>query len=360
MYGTLFKFWISARRGGACAIVALMALASAGCHIAPNKANETPLQIVPPQSNVPRELAKTTLPRYTIEPPDILTIDAIQLIPKAPYHLRTLDVIMVEVTEALPDSPINGPYTVEPGGGIQLGVPYGSVNVAGLTVDDAAKAIHEQLTRVLKEPEVTVRLGQVSATQQISGQHLVTPDGTVTLGTYGSVNVTGKTLAEAKAAIEQHLSAFLESPEVGVTVFAYNSKVYYVVTQGAGLGDGVARFPMTGNETVLDAISQINGLQSVSSKRIWIARPTPGCEDRVIPVDWCAVTGRGSSATNYQIMPGDRIFVEEDKLVALDNGLGKLISPFERIFGFTLLGTNTVQRIKFFNQGNQFNNNVGP
>jgi polysaccharide biosynthesis/export protein len=341
--------------------MALLATASVGCHLAPNKVAETPLQIVPPQSNMPRELAKTTLPRYTIEPPDILTIDAIQLTPRSPYHLRTLDVIMVEVTEALPDSPINGPYTIEPGGSIQLGAPYGSVNVAGLTVDEAAKTIHEQLQRVLKEPEVTVRLGQVSATQQISGQHLVTPDGTVTLGTYGSVNVTGKTLVEAKTAIEQHLSAYLEKPEVGVSVYAYNSKVYYVITQGAGLGDGVARFPMTVNETVLDAISQINGLQSVSSKRIWIARPTPGCAaDRIMPVDWCAVTGRGSAVTNYQIMPGDRIFVEEDKLVALDNGLGKLISPFERIFGFTLLGTNTVQKIKFFNQPNGFGGNITP
>ncbi len=29
--------------------------------------------------------------------------------------------------------------------------------------------------------------------------------------------------------------------EVAVDVFGYNSKVYYVVTQGAGLGDGAAQ-----------------------------------------------------------------------------------------------------------------------
>ena len=58
-------------------------------------------------------------------------------------------------------------------------------------------------------------------------------------------------------------------------MFAYNSKVYYVITEGAGQGDLVARLPITGNETVLDAISQINGLSRLSSKNIWIARPTP-------------------------------------------------------------------------------------
>jgi polysaccharide export outer membrane protein len=161
------------------------------------------------------------------------------------------------------------------------------------------------------------------------------------------------TLDEARAAIERHLSQFLDSPEVSVNVFAYNSKVYYIVTQGAGLGDNVVRVPFTGNETVLDAISQVNGLQSVSSKRIWIARPVPGCDQNlVLPVDWCAVTGRGAAATNYQVLPGDRVFIAEDDVVAFDNHLAKWISPIERVFGVTLLGTSTAKQIKFFNQFN--------
>jgi polysaccharide export outer membrane protein len=129
--------------------------------------------------------------------------------------------------------------------------------------------------------------------------------------------------------------------------------VYYIVTQGAGLGDNVVRVPLTGNETVLDAISQVNGLQSVSSKRIWIARPVPGCQENIVlPVDWCAVTGRGAAATNYQIMAGDRVFIAEDQIVAFDNGLAKILSPIERIFGITLLGTSTASDIKFFNNPN--------
>ena len=59
----------------------------------------------------------------------------------------------------------------------------------------------------------------------------------------------------------------LDNPEISLDVFAYNSKVYYIVTQGAGQGDAVYRFPITGNETVLDAISQINGLNFNSSKK---------------------------------------------------------------------------------------------
>jgi polysaccharide export outer membrane protein len=191
-------------------------------------------------------------------------------------------------------------------------------------------------------------LGDIGGKQQISGQHLVTQDGTVTLGTYGSVLVIGQTLAEAKASIERHLSQFLEEPEVSVDVYAYNSKNFYVITQGAQLGDGVSKFPITGNETVLDAISQINGLTSVSSTKIWIARPgqnAAGC-DQLLPVDWIGLTQRGDVTTNYQLMPGDRVYVADDKLVATDNYLAKLISPIERVFGITLLGSSTIFSVK--------------
>jgi polysaccharide export outer membrane protein len=198
----------------------------------------------------------------------------------------------------------------------------------------------------LREPVVSVSLVEMSGRQQIAGQHLVGPDGTVTLGSYGSVPVVGLTLVQAKQVIERHLANFLESPEVSVDVFAYNSKVYYVITEGAGLGDSVTRFPITGNDTVLDAISNVNGLQQVSSKRIWIARPTPGADGvQVLPVDWFAVATCGATSTNYQLMPGDRVIIGEDRLVACDTKLAKLFAPAQRILGFTLLTTGTVSRL---------------
>jgi protein involved in polysaccharide export with SLBB domain len=191
-----------------------------------------------------------------------------------------------------------------------------------------------------------VALAELAATQQVSGEFMVASDGTVRFGSYGSVPVVGLTLDEAKRAIEHHLSQFLDSPEISVDVFAYNSRAYYIILQGAGLGDRVYRLPFTGNETVLDAIANINGLETISSKRIWVARPTrDSCNSQVLPVDWCAISQAGVPATNYQLMPGDRVFVEEDKMVALDTRLAKLFAPFERMMGFTLLGTETATRL---------------
>jgi len=325
-----------------------MVLSSIGCHVVSPYGQTVSLpspQDVP--DNLPRELCKGILPTYTIEPPDILMIDAIHVVPRPPYHLRTFDVLRIRVPGALSDAPIDGAFPVELGGMINLGTPYGTLKVAGLTVEEAEKAIDKHLRGYLKEPNVSATLLDIAAKQQIAGEHLVGPDGTVTLGTYGSVSLVGLTIAQAKRAIEAYLSQFLEDPEVSVDVFAYNSRVYYVVTQGAGLGDGVSRFPVTGNETVLDAISQINGLEQVSSKRIWIARPGRNNQgsDQILPVDWNAITQYGEVGTNYQILPGDRVFVAEDKLIALDTNLAKLTAPLERIMGFTLLGSGTATRL---------------
>ena len=277
-----------------CKLVAAISVVAMGCRAVPPAMEVAPTDVASQPEGVPRELSKVILPTYTIEPPDVLMIDAIHVVPRPPYHLKTLDVISLQVLGTPSDSPISGSYPVEPGGWVRLGQLYGAVKVSGMTVDEASQAIETHLRQFLKEPKVSGTLAETAGKQQITGQHLVGPDGTVTLGTYGSVPVVGLTIAQAKAALEQHLSTYLEEPEISVDVFGYNSKVYYVVTQGAGMGDGLYRFPVTGNETVLDAISQINGLQQVSSKKIWIARPTQGCEQvQILPVSWEAITSPG-------------------------------------------------------------------
>jgi polysaccharide export outer membrane protein len=130
--------------------------------------------------------------------------------------------------------------------------------------------------------------------------------------------------------------------------------VYYVITQGASLGDQVVILPFKGNETALDAIGQIEGLTAVSSTQMWLARPSFRAETgaQVLPIDWQAITKQADATTNYQILPGDRLYVAQDHLVNLDNRFAKFFSPIERLMGVTLLSTNTVQRIKFFHQFN--------
>jgi polysaccharide export outer membrane protein len=303
----------------------------------------------------PSELRKTSLPTYVVEPPDILLIDAIKLVPKPPYRIESLDILQIVVVGTLLGQDIAGQFVVDPSGMVDLGPAYGKVFVAGLAISEATEAIDKHLRRILREPEVSVVLAQSSGMQQIAGEHLIGPDGTINLGTYGSVYVAGLTLAQVKDAVEAQLGKYLQDPRISVDVFAYNSKVYYIISQGAGLGDGVTRVPVTGNETVLDAIAQVNGLSRLASKRIWIARPTPGgkgCE-QTLPVNWNEITAGAVASTNYQILPGDRVFIAEDKLIATDAFITKITAPFERMLGFTLLGNQTIQQANRYPQGIQ-------
>ena len=44
----------------------------------------------------------------------------------------------------------------------------------------------------------------------------------------------------------------------------------------AGTGEQVVRLPVTGNETVLDAVASLNGLSPVANRcRIYVVRPAP-------------------------------------------------------------------------------------
>lgn len=310
----------------------------------------------PADSLVPRELDKVTLPRYVIEPPDILLIEGVKLIPKSPYRVETFDVLLIRVSGAFPEFPIDNTYSVDADGSVNLGPRYGRIEIVDLTLEEAEDEIRSYLAQILSEVDVSVSLVQSSGAQAVTGQHLVGPDGRVNLATYGSVYVAGKTLEEAREAIEEQLSQELEDPEVFVDVLAYNSKVYYIVTQGGGFGDNVVRAPITGNETVLDAVAAVGGISQVSSTRIWIARPAPngmGCE-QILPVDWEEVTRGAYTATNYQLFPGDRLFIAENKYNRATAAVANLIRPFESIFGFVSLGTSMGNRIVRFGLANTF------
>ena len=313
----------------------------------------TPAPHVPPA-----ELSKVTLPAHRLAPSDILFVNGIRLAPKGPYRIQTQDFLQIVSLGSLavnPQNPISTTYPVDASGKVNFGPPYGSVSVKGLTVEEATEVVDAFLRPLLSSPQVTVSLFQPSQIQFIQDQHLVQPDGTINLGMYGDVYVTGMTVAEARAAIEEHLSDYFDDPKVSVDIFAFNSSNYYLIFSGGGTGDSVNQFPITGNDDVLSAMSLVRGFDPRSTTKMWISRPAPsgaGCA-QVLPIDWHGITREADPSTNYQLLPGDRLFVAHDRLIALDAFLGKIIQPVERMFGFTLLGSQTIQNLQRFPEGQQ-------
>jgi polysaccharide export outer membrane protein len=312
---------------------------------------------VPPEMAPPREIEKISLPAYQVEPPDLLSIEMLKQVPLPPYRVDIYDVLQIRVMGATPDQPIDGYFLVEAEGIVTLGPTYGRVRVAGMTIDETTEAIRKQLSVTLSRPDVSVQLARTAGIPPVTGDYLVGPDGTINLKEYGTLFVSGKTVVQIRRELQDHLKQYFDAPEVGVEVRQFNSKVFYVITEGAGTGDNIRRLQITGNDTVMDALASVGGLSQLSSTKVWIARPAPGGSpyQQILPVDYEAVTKGGSAATNYQIMPGDRVFIAQDDLIAANTIVNKLVAPIERLLGIASLGTSFIRSTE--TMGRAYNSN---
>lgn len=177
------------------------------------------------------------------------------------------------------------------------------------------------------------------------GERLIRQDGTISLGYYGQIHVAGLTLVEVENKIRQHLKQYVENPQVYVDVASFNSKVYYVLGQVQQQG----RLPITGRETVLDAITLAGGLTNFADySKIHVARPNPGggC-DQILWVDYKALAFAGDTRTNYQLLPGDRVVVPATCGFGTTRLMDNYLTPFERVASiFALL------RFAFINNNN--------
>ena len=154
----------------------------------------------------------------------------------------------------------------------------------------------------------------------------VQADGNLDLGFLGDVYVAGLTLPQVEQKISQQLTAIAgkRPPSTGYMVSARlvngnQSKSYYVL----GTVTIQGKFPVTGNETVLDAILTA-GLKSNSiPEKAYLVRPRPaGAPDQILKIDWIGIKERGDTLTNYQLFPGDRVIVPGGKPPGL---IGSLI-----------------------------------
>lgn len=138
----------------------------------------------------------------------------------------------------------------------------------------------------------------------------VLPDGTIDLAEYGRIVVAGLTIEE----IEHLVHATIQSSEPDVDVEPLNvrlqiaeSRVYYVL----GEVNSPGAYPLQGRETVLDGLMAAGGLSdSASEKKIILSRPTEPRSCRIVlPVCYDRIVQLGDTTTNFQLQPGDRIYV---------------------------------------------------
>ncbi|VTS06998.1 Polysaccharide export protein (Fragment) OS=Rhodopirellula maiorica SM1 GN=RMSM_03930 PE=4 SV=1: Poly_export: SLBB [Tuwongella immobilis] len=165
----------------------------------------------------------------------------------------------------------------------------------------------------------------------IPSEQTVLPDGSIDLGEYGRHIVIGKTVAEIEAMVATIVKA--KTPNAGfidVRLINRVSKVYYVL--GEVNTPGV--FQYTGRETVLDAILAAGGLTDKASQRkIILTRPSDPCSPRtILRVCYREIVQLGDTSTNYQLQPGDRIFVASAGMLDFIHDHGKFCGTHRKSF----------------------------
>jgi protein involved in polysaccharide export with SLBB domain len=143
---------------------------------------------------------------------------------------------------------------------------------------------------------------------RLPGDQPVLLDGTIHLGKYGQYPAAGKTVAVIEAEITALIRRHEKDPgPITARLVTRESKVFYVLGEVNAPGSHALR----GRETVLDAILAAGGLTGNASRRgIFLSRPTPPDSCRIVlPVCYNDIVQMGDPTTNYQIRPGDRVYV---------------------------------------------------
>ena len=112
--------------------------------------------------------------------------------------------------------------------------------------------------------------------------------------------------------------------------------------------------PITGNETVLDAINFAgNLLPTAANQNIRLVRPAPpgACCEQVLPVNITLIVNAGDPTTNYQIMPGDRLVVYRDPIVRLTIFVDRLAAPFQTVINSALQTSFFIRNVQFIRAG---------
>jgi protein involved in polysaccharide export with SLBB domain len=183
-------------------------------------------------------------------------------------------------------------------------------------------------------PAYTVEPGDVLLVQptdldspaRLPGDQPIQPDGTINLGKFGRMQVAGKTVQEIEEAINELVRRQVRDPGfISVRLVSRVSKVYYVL----GEVNSPGAFQLSGRETVLDGLMAAGGLTDRASRNnIVLSRPSkPNCCRTVLPVCFRQIVQLGDTTTNYQLAPGDRIYVSSKTMLETLLGSGHSDSP---------------------------------
>ena len=141
--------------------------------------------------------------------------------------------------------------------------------------------------------------------EALTGDVVVLPDGTIAFPLVGSVQASGKTVAELKKDLEERIKRYVPEPVLTVAVKTVNSMFIYVI----GRVNNPGRFVLNAPITVLQALSMAGGVNPFAdSNDIKIMR-TEGSRTTVFKFRYNDVSKGKNLEQNIALKRGDVIIV---------------------------------------------------
>jgi protein involved in polysaccharide export with SLBB domain len=162
--------------------------------------------------------------------------------------------------------------------------------------------------RIVAGDELSIEPADFTRSLRLPGDLTVRADGTVDLGRYGRLEASGRTIDQVRGDVVKRLKDESGEPiPVNVSLVEPSGQNFYVI----GEVNSPGAYPLKGHETTLDGIIAAGGLTDRADRRaILLNRPTPPEECRIVmPICYRHIVQLGDTSTNYQLQPGDRIYV---------------------------------------------------
>ena len=253
----------------------------------------------------PKELAITPMPGYVVEIGDTLAIETVSF----------------DASIRLP-----GDQIVKPDGTISLG-EFGNVLVTGKSIESIESELQSIIDREITATEEAgfqrdrsdkerekQDLGEVAELEFESGESDESDNGSDDTSDIGVIDFDENRSQQAeldeqreRREFERRLKLKLSQNQVSVRLTNWDSKKIYVLGEVNTPGS----FNFIGNETVLDAILEAGGLSAKANHHAIIVSRPSNCGDcrTVMKVCYDHIVQLGDASTNYQLHPGDRVFV---------------------------------------------------
>jgi len=162
---------------------------------------------------------------------------------------------------------------------------------------------------------------------EVSNQYVINGEGKIQYGFVGDLPAVGLTKKQFKDLLVQHLSTYIVSPDVTVTIVGYNSKIVYVIGE---VGTPGKIFMRGDTITVREALLQAGlPLLSASTRRCRLITPTEDGKAGMKYVDVFKLLYEGDLREDLVMKPGDTLYIPATALAKAMRVISPVAQPIQ-------------------------------